>query len=165
MANGVPFDKVNYMRIELPKPIKSLGEPTYTATAEGWHMQHVLYRLNGDYNPLHIGAFFPFYVPGERSLRTTGPPPSLIIHLHRETGKHHPSSSRIKIDPTVGKQFGFPGVVSHGLAMYSMTARAILAKLCNNAPLALKSMFGQVTGAPLIPGGELSSFLVCPAPL
>lgn len=75
-------------------------------------MQHALYRLNGDYNPLHI----------------------------------HPS---------VGKQFGFPGVVSHGLATYSMSARAILEKMCNNNPSALKSMFAHVSGL-LIPGDSLN---------
>jgi len=114
VANGVPFDKVTYARVEIPsnKPIESLGEPTCVAKAEGWRMQHALYRLNGDYNPLHI----------------------------------HPS---------VGKQFGFPGVVSHGLATYSMSARAILAKMCNNNPSALKSIFAHVSGL-LIPGDSLN---------
>ena len=60
VANGIPFDKVTYRRTELPsgKMIESLGEPMYVAKAEGWHMQHALYRLNGDYNPLHIGTYF-----------------------------------------------------------------------------------------------------------
>ena len=60
VANGIPFDKVTYRRTELPsgKMIESLGEPTYVAKAEGWRMQHALYRLNGDYNPLHIGMYF-----------------------------------------------------------------------------------------------------------
>ena len=134
MANGVPFDKVTYARIELPsnKPIGSLGEPTCVAKAEGWRMQHALYRLNGDYNPLHIRAYLP---------------PNL------SSASHAYSCVRMGIDPSVGKQFGFPGVVSHGLATYSMSARAILAKMCNNNPSALKSMFAHVSGL-LIPGGE-----------
>ncbi|KAF8323997.1 hypothetical protein DL93DRAFT_2176253, partial [Clavulina sp. PMI_390] len=35
-------------------PIASLGKPSWTCVGPTWPEQSVLYRLNGDYNPLHI---------------------------------------------------------------------------------------------------------------
>ena len=60
-------------------------------------------------------------------------------------------------DPDLGIELGFGGVIMHGAAMYSMVARAILVKMSNNDPSALKSVFAHFAGA-LIPGGKCLDF-------
>lgn len=37
-----------------------MGRPTWTTTGPTWETQSAVYRLNGDYNPLHIGTSPPF---------------------------------------------------------------------------------------------------------
>lgn len=102
-------------------------------------MQHALYRLNGDYNPLHICLLICFFRID----------PCLVITL--------PSLASRVLDPALGKELGFPGVIMHGVAMYSMTARAIVAKIANNDPSSLKSIYAYFSDA-LIPGGMCIDF-------
>lgn len=53
-ANGVPYDNTMSAGFPAGLPINTLGRPTWTAKGPTWPTQSVLYRLNGDYNPLHI---------------------------------------------------------------------------------------------------------------
>jgi len=111
VANGAPFDKTIAEGFAPGAPISSLGRPTWTAKGPTWPEQSVLYRLNGDYNPLHI-------------------------------------------DPSVGKQLGYGGLICHGLGMYSITARALLEKLSESDPSALQAISALFIG-PLVPGDTL----------
>lgn len=57
VVNGVTFHKVIDSRVQLPKPIASLGSPTYKLE---WRArpetQGIIYRMAGDYNPLLISS-------------------------------------------------------------------------------------------------------------
>lgn len=129
------FDKVTYTRPQPPRPISELGPPTYTTRAQGWAMQHALYRLNGDYNPLHIRTFF--LSPSITPSKNLSP-----------TARH--------ADPALGEELGLGGVILSGLNMVSMTARAIVFKIGSNDPDALKSIYANFNGA-LFPGGVSNS--------
>lgn len=96
-------------------------------------MQHALYRLNGDYNPLHIRMFFPF---------------SFYHHVQEPESARH-------ADPALGEELGIGGVILSGLNMVSMTARAIVFKIGSNDPDSLKSIYANFNGA-LFPGGTSS---------
>lgn len=91
----------------------------------------MLYRLNGDYNPLHIGSFLDEI------------PPLLFL-----------ADFLLYPDPAVGKKLGYGGLILHGLGMYSITARAILEKLSGGNPANLKAMTALFSG-PITPGGSL----------
>jgi len=112
VANGVPFDETIAEGFPVNAPISSLGPPKWTTKGPTWPEQSVLYRLNGDYNPLHI-------------------------------------------DPAVGEQLGYGGLICHGLGMYSITARALLEKLSESDPSALKAISALFIG-PLVPGDTLN---------
>lgn len=98
-------------------------------------MQHALYRLNGDYNPLHIRTFF--LSPSITPSKNLSP-----------TARH--------ADPALGEELGLGGVILSGLHMVSMTARAIVFKIGSNDPDALKSIYANFNGA-LFPGGVSNS--------
>ncbi|KAF8323996.1 hypothetical protein DL93DRAFT_2049329 [Clavulina sp. PMI_390] len=53
-ANGKVFDETKSIGFPPMAPISSLGKPSWTCVGPTWPEQSVLYRLNGDYNPLHI---------------------------------------------------------------------------------------------------------------
>ncbi|KAI0252068.1 peroxisomal dehydratase [Lactifluus subvellereus] len=75
--------------------------------------QALIYRLSGDYNPLHI-------------------------------------------DPRVGSEAGFGGVILHGLSTFGFAARAILHAIGSGRPSALR-YFGARFTAPVMPGDELET--------
>jgi len=75
--------------------------------------QALIYRLSGDYNPLHI-------------------------------------------DPRVGSEAGFGGVILHGLSTFGFAARAILNTVGGGLPSALR-YFGARFTAPVAPGDELET--------
>jgi len=75
--------------------------------------QAMIYRLSGDYNPLHI-------------------------------------------DPRVGSEAGFGGVILHGLSTFGFAARAILHAVGGGLPSALR-YFGARFTAPVAPGDELET--------
>jgi hypothetical protein len=59
-----------------------------------------------------------------------------------------------KSDPAVGLKLNYGGLICHGLGMYSITARAILERLSENDPSALRAISAQFI-EPITPGGEL----------
>jgi len=75
--------------------------------------QALIYRLSGDYNPLHV-------------------------------------------DPRVGSEAGFGGVILHGLSTFGFAARAILNTVGGGLPSALR-YFGARFTAPVAPGDELET--------
>ncbi|KAI0294606.1 peroxisomal dehydratase [Multifurca ochricompacta] len=75
--------------------------------------QALIYRLSGDYNPLHV-------------------------------------------DPRVGADAGFGGVILHGLSTFGFAARAILNAVGGGQPSALRYFGGRFT-APVAPGDELET--------
>jgi peroxisomal enoyl-CoA hydratase 2 len=95
--------------------------------------QALIYRLSGDYNTLHIGAqpSLPF------------PSPS------------HPLT-RLRVDPRVGSEAGFGGVILHGLSTFGFAARAVLHAVGGGLPSALR-YFGARFTAPVAPGDELET--------
>jgi len=114
VANGVPFDKTIATGIQRsiadpdshvpPLPQWTITEPTLTTQSD-------FYRLNGDYNPLHI-------------------------------------------DPAVGKELGYGGLILHGLLVYAIAVRSILTNFAKNDTTALKSVFANFSG-PVTPGDSI----------
>lgn len=109
--NGVPFDAVDYKTFHKMPPIATLGRPTWTMKGSTWETQTALFRLNGDYNPLHI-------------------------------------------EPRIGAQTIYKGVILHGLGMWGITARALVEKLSGNDPSKLHALTALFIG-PIIPGDTL----------
>ena len=94
--------------------------------------QAVIYRLSGDYNPLHIGARLP----------------CLPLPLFRKL--------TIATDPRVGAASGFGGVILHGLSTFGFAARGVLQAVGGGEPSALR-YFGVRFTAPVKPGDELET--------
>jgi peroxisomal enoyl-CoA hydratase 2 len=92
--------------------------------------QAAIYRLSGDYNPLHIGL-----------------PPCLLFR---------PESLTFHSDPTIGKGAGFGGVILHGLSTFGFGARAVVSALAPNDPSALK-FYGLRFTSPVKPGDGLET--------
>lgn len=137
VANGTPFDKVTSEPTSLPKPIASLGRPTWIATAPTWPEQSVVYRLNRDYNYLHISELTQHGILScTKDLRLT------LMYS----------------EPEIGIKLGFGGLICHGLGMLGLTTRAMLEKIADNDPKALGSICAQFVN-PLTPGGKLISLL------
>jgi acyl dehydratase len=114
VANGVPFDKTISTGIQ--RSIADPGShhpplPQWTVTEPTIKTQSDFYRLNGDYNPLHI-------------------------------------------DPAIGKELGYGGLIMHGLLVYAIAVRAILTNFANNDTTALKSVFANFSG-PVTPGDSV----------
>ncbi|SGY73919.1 BQ5605_C005g03327 [Microbotryum silenes-dioicae] len=75
--------------------------------------QAVIYRLSGDYNPLHI-------------------------------------------EPSIGKELGFPGAILHGLCSYGHAARALVLNTTGGDGSKLVYMSARFT-SPVMPGDELET--------
>ena len=56
VANGVPFDKVTAVGITRSVAAPGTTAPSWILNEMTLENQSDLYRLNGDYNPLHIGG-------------------------------------------------------------------------------------------------------------
>lgn len=128
-ANGVPFEEVTARAITPPQPVATLGRPKWITTAPTWPEQSCLFRLNGDYNPLHIGAQVGL---------------SLVFATNFNI-------DCIASEPGVGAPV-YPVVICHGAGMFGLAARAILEKIAGSDPSALKAVNANFVN-PLIPGG------------
>jgi len=95
------------------KPIPKDRKPDWVFKDKTTTEQAVIFRLSGDYNPLHI-------------------------------------------DPQVGQQAGFGGVILHGLSTFGFGARAVISTAGNGDPRSLK-LFGVRFTAPVKPGDELET--------
>ena len=99
--------------------------------------QALLYRLSGDYNPLHIGAAATPLPCGDANKKYL-----LIVES--------------VADPRIGAASGFGGVILHGLSTYGFAARAVLQAVGGGEPTALR-YFGVRFTAPVKPGDELET--------
>jgi peroxisomal enoyl-CoA hydratase 2 len=113
--------------------IPTSREPDWVVREKTTPEQALIYRLSGDYNPLHIGA--------------CALPPLLFASSPILT----PNS-----DPRIGASAGFGGVILHGLATFGFAARAILHAVGGGEPSALR-YFGVRFTAPVMPGDELET--------
>jgi len=94
-------------------PIPQERTPDWVVREQTLPEQALIYRLSGDYNPLHI-------------------------------------------DPRVGSEAGFGGVILHGLSTFGFAARAILNAVGGGQPTALR-YFGARFTAPVTPGDALET--------
>jgi acyl dehydratase len=67
-----------------------------------------------------------------------------------------PILTRLGVDPRVGSEAGFGGVILHGLSTFGFAARAILHAVGGGLPSALR-YFGARFTAPVAPGDELET--------
>jgi acyl dehydratase len=95
--------------------------------------QAMVFRLSGDYNPLHIGE------------STISVPFSL---------KSMPILSTA--DPAIGKAAGFGGTILHGLSTFGFGARALIKAIGGGDPRSLK-FFGVRFTSPVKPGDALET--------
>ncbi|KAH9988421.1 peroxisomal dehydratase [Russula vinacea] len=94
-------------------PIPRDRKPNWVVKDQTLPEQALIYRLSGDYNPLHI-------------------------------------------DPRVGSDAGFGGVILHGLSTFGFAARAILKAVGDGVPSSLR-YFGVRFTAPVVPGDGLET--------
>jgi acyl dehydratase len=95
------------------KPIPKDRKPDWVFKDQTTPEQALVFRLSGDYNPLHI-------------------------------------------DPTIGEQAGFGGVILHGLSTFGFGARAVISTVGGGDPRSLK-LFGVRFTAPVKPGDVLET--------
>jgi peroxisomal enoyl-CoA hydratase 2 len=113
------------------KPIPKDRAPDHVVRDQTTPEQAVLYRLSGDYNPLHIGALL-----SSCAFRCT--------------------AHACLADPAIGKATGFGGTILHGLSTLGFGARAVLSAVAPGAPTALK-LFGVRFTSPVRPGDALET--------
>jgi acyl dehydratase len=95
------------------KPIPKDRKPDWVFKDQTTPEQAIVFRLSGDYNPLHI-------------------------------------------DPEIGQQAGFGGVILHGLSTFGFGARAVISTAGGGDARSLR-FFGVRFTAPVIPGDELET--------
>ncbi|KIJ64807.1 hypothetical protein HYDPIDRAFT_111408 [Hydnomerulius pinastri MD-312] len=110
--NGTKFSK-SISTAPQAKPTPTDKKPNWVIQDKTTPEQAIVYRLSGDYNPLHI-------------------------------------------DPEVGVQSGFDGVILHGLSTFGFAARAIIKAAGNNDPRSL-TFFGVRFTSPVKPGDVLET--------
>jgi peroxisomal enoyl-CoA hydratase 2 len=140
----------------LGAPISSLGRPQWTTKGPTLPEQSVLYRLNGDYNPLHIRTSAPLRPSSFAKLMTDDLFPYDKLTADSFFTPFRLCSSAV---PQVGIDLGYGGLICHGLGMYSITARALLEKLSESDPSALQAIYALFSG-PITPGGQYSEFIL-----
>ncbi|KAL0068156.1 hypothetical protein AAF712_004816 [Marasmius tenuissimus] len=111
---------------EIPK-----REPDWTVKDATTPEQAIVFRLSGDYNPLHIGTS--------------------TFHRLRVF-----ADLPMTLDPKIGQAAGFGGVILHGLSTFGFAARALLKAVGGNDPNALK-FFGVRFTSPVKPGDNLET--------
>lgn len=96
-----------------PIPKDRANTPDYTISDSTTSEQAVIFRLSGDYNPLHI-------------------------------------------DPRIGQDAGFDGVILHGLSTFGFAARAVIKAVGRNDSKSLR-FFGVRFTSPVKPGDKLET--------
>ncbi|KAG6852197.1 hypothetical protein C0991_002146 [Blastosporella zonata] len=114
------------------KPIPKDRKPDWVVNDQTTPEQAIVFRLSGDYNPLHIGLF------------------------HLQCLPYAQTHARYLSDPKIGEAAGFGGVILHGLSTFGFAARGIIKAVANNDPTALK-FFGVRFTAPVKPGDALET--------
>lgn len=134
VANGVPFDKTieNGLTRSKEVPEQDLNRPDWAFQEPTLETQAAFYRLNGDYNPLHIGMIF-MMSPSSVNLSTN-------------------SGNIWSVDPKVGEELGYGGLICHGLLIYAIAARSLIHNLANGDVSAFSGMNASFSG-PVVPGG------------
>lgn len=129
-ATGQKFSKV-IAAAPQGKPIPKDRKADWTITDKTSPEQALIFRLSGDYNPLHIGAPFLKSNPAAayRDATTT--------------------------DPAIGKA-SFGGVILHGLSTFGFAARGLIKAIGGNDPRSLK-FFGVRFTSPVKPGDALET--------
>ena len=112
------------------KPIPKDKKPDWVIPDQTTPEQAIIFRLSGDYNPLHIG---------ESSFNL-----KYLLRTHSDA-----------LDPKIGKA-AFGGVILHGLSTFGFAARALLKSVGNGDPKSLK-FFGVRFTAPVKPGDALET--------
>ncbi|KAH7910910.1 MaoC like domain-containing protein [Hygrophoropsis aurantiaca] len=112
VVTGTKFSK-SISNAPQAKPSPANRKPDWVVQDQTTPEQAIVYRLSGDYNPLHI-------------------------------------------DPEVGVQSGFKGVILHGLSMFGFAARAVIKAVGNDDPRSL-TYFGVRFTSPVIPGHALQT--------
>ncbi|KAF5389617.1 hypothetical protein D9757_004217 [Collybiopsis confluens] len=113
------------------KPIPKNKKPDWVYKDQTLSEQALIYRLSGDYNPLHIGPYKPSPERVERN--SSGKP-----------------------DPAIGQAAGFGGVILHGLSSFGFAARAVVKVIGGNKSDSLK-FFGVRFSSPVKPGDALET--------
>lgn len=92
----------------------------------------------------------------ERGLQSVAHSYVLLSAVHKLTLQT--AAQKRHVDPALGNELGIGGVILSGLNMLSMTTRAIIAKIGNNDPSSLKSIYSNFSGS-IFPGGSSCPFL------
>ena len=116
------------------KSIPSDRKPDYVTEDKITPEQAILYRLSGDYNPLHIG--------------TRSAQPRVIRILCADGWR--------SVDPKIGQAAGFGGVILHGLCTFGFVARSIVTAVGSNDPNSLV-YYGVRFTAPVKPGDSIQT--------
>ena|ERR1700722_9943581 len=114
------------------KPIQQGRKPDHVYRDQTSPEQAIIYRLSGDYNPLHVGQSLP-------SLHVCSSVPTTLC-----------------ADPAPGAASGFGGVILHGLSTFGYAARALITTVANGDAKAIK-LFSVKFTAPVKPGDELET--------
>ncbi|KAG7445233.1 peroxisomal dehydratase [Guyanagaster necrorhizus] len=128
-ANGTSFTKV-IASAPVAKAAPKNRKPDWIITDQTSPEQAILFRLSGDYNPLHVGE--------------THPSPYSPVLTYRG------------VDPSIGHAAGFGGVILHGLSTYGFAAGGLIKAIANNDPDAL-TLFGVRFTSPVKPGDALET--------
>ena len=124
-------------------PIPQERAPDWVVREQTLPEQALIYRLSGDYNPLHIGE-----EPLSSPLRFPSFPALAFPRIS--------DAAPLRTDPRVGSEAGFGGVILHGLSTFGFAARAILHAVGGGQPTALR-YFGARFTAPVAPGDALET--------
>lgn len=105
-------------------------------------------RGDGGFGGSSEGAPVPHVVPDRAPDQTvvlsTRPEQALIYRL---SGDYNP----LHLDPAVASEAGFPGPILHGLCTFGLAGRAVVGRLCDDAPERLKR-FDVRFSSPVFPG-------------